>query len=272
MESLLNNESTIRLTAFFSIFLLFAVLETIFGSRSRHYSRIPRWKTNLSLVVINSLTLKLVLPFSAIFVASWAKENEIGLLNMLSLGLLAKSVIACIALDFFIWLQHLIMHKVPILWRLHQVHHFDLELDVSSGLRFHPLEIILSMLFKFVVILLIGAPVVAVLIFEILLNGFAMFNHANLSIPKIVERPLRWFFVTPDMHVIHHSIIRQETDSNYGFNLSFWDRLFNTYTKKSSQDPSNLTLGTLYMRDNRICFGLNSLLKAPFYNIKQNDS
>lgn len=272
MEALLSNEPTIRLTAFLGLFCLFALLETLFTSRSRRYARKQRWPTNLSLVLINAATLKLLLPFTAIFVATWAEERQIGILHNLSLSIVLQCIIACIALDFFIWLQHLIMHKVPILWRLHQVHHFDLELDVSSGLRFHPLEILLSMLFKFVVIIIFGAPAVAVLIFEVLLNGFAMFNHANLRLNTSIEKPLRWFFVTPDMHVIHHSVIRQETDSNYGFNLSIWDRLFKTYTHKSNQKDPSLILGTGYMRKEHVCFGLKPLLMTPFYNLKQNDS
>ncbi len=272
METLLSNESTIRLTAFFGLYCLFATLETLFTNRSRIYTRKQRWPANLSIVFINAITLKLILPFTAIFVATWAEEQQIGILHNLSLSILAQCIIACIALDFFIWLQHLVMHKIPFLWRLHQVHHFDLELDVSSGLRFHPLEILLSMLFKFVVILMIGAPAAAILIFEVLLNGFAMFNHSNLRINKSIEKTLRWFFVTPDMHVIHHSVIRQETDSNYGFNLSIWDRLFNTYTHKSKQKGPALKLGTGYMRKENICFGIKPLLMAPFYNLKQNDS
>lgn len=272
MDTLLSNELSIRLSAFLGLFVFFALLESLFTGRPRHYARKQRWPTNLALVLINSLTIKLLLPFTALFVATWAENNQIGLLNNFAINAITQCIIACIALDFFIWLQHLVMHKVPSLWRLHQIHHFDLELDVSSGLRFHPLEIVLSMLFKYAVILLIGAPAVAVLIFEMLLNGFAMFNHSNLAIPKPLEKVLRWLFVTPDMHVIHHSIVRKETDSNYGFNLSIWDRLFKTYTRESIQGSKTLTLGTVYMRDKNICFGLKSLLIAPFYNLKQNDS
>lgn len=215
-------------------------LESVVPARVRVLPRLSRWRTNLSLSALGSLVGILMTPVLAVSVAVLASANGWGLFNVIALDPWVEGVLAIIFLDFTIWAQHVAFHYVPWLWRLHRVHHTDRDLDATSGVRFHPVEIAISLLWKAVVILALGPSVLAVIIFEIVLNATAIFTHSNIALPKRLDRTLRRVFVTPDMHRIHHSVRRPETNSNYGFNLSIWDHLFRTYRTDAQGD---LTLG-----------------------------
>jgi len=256
-------EITTRLFFFFGIFAIMAYWERKRPRRPLHHSTTGRWINNLGLVVINSVTLKLVFPIAAVGLALHAEQQGWGLLNIYSLPAPLAILLAVIALDFCIYLQHVLFHSVPLLWRLHMVHHADLDYDLTTGLRFHPIEIILSMLIKFAAILVIGPSALAVIMFEIILNACAMFNHSNVKLPRIVDQSLRLILVTPDMHRVHHSTIKQETNSNYGFSLSIWDRLFGTYRPQPSLGHDNMQIGLEQFRDpNKL--NLAWLLALPF--------
>jgi len=246
------SEAAVRLAAFAAIFAAMALLELAIPRRELSAPKGRRWLTNLSIVAIDSLLVRLMgalaVPLVAVAAALWAETQRIGLFNVLSWPDWFEIVIALIVLDFAIWLQHLASHKVPVLWRLHRMHHADLDVDVTTALRFHPIEIALSMLWKIVWVLLLGASALAVLLFEVILNGCAMFNHANVELPQRVDRILRLFLVTPDMHRVHHSVRYREHDSNYGFNLSLWDRLFSTYTPQPESGHRDMQVGLAYYR------------------------
>lgn len=238
----MSEEAMIRLSMFIGVLAVMAAWEWLMPCRKliQGYSR---WPANLGIVLLNSLMVRLLIPAGAAGAALWASEQGWGLFNMVELPYWATLLFAVILLDLVIYLQHLVVHAVPLLWRLHMVHHADRDIDVTTGLRFHPIEILLSMLIKIAVVILIGAPVVAVVAFEVILNGMAMFNHSNVKLPKWLDQTIRTLFVTPDMHRVHHSVIRHETNSNYGFNLSIWDRLFGTYTAQPERGHIDMTIG-----------------------------
>lgn len=242
METILPSEAW-RVAAFAGVFAVMALAEALLPRRDRVDTRTRRWFTNFSIVVIDALAVRVLFPMTAVGVALWADAAGFGLLNLAGLRGLAAGLIAFVLLDLAIYAQHVVSHKVPVLWRVHRMHHADRDLDASSGLRFHPVEIVLSMAFKLVVVALIGAPALAVFLFEVVLNGMAIFNHANFKIPPRVDAVLRLFVVTPDMHRVHHSIIRRETDANYGFNLALWDRLFGTYIAQPEKGHTGMTVG-----------------------------
>ncbi|RMH61172.1 MAG: sterol desaturase family protein [Zetaproteobacteria bacterium] len=232
-----------RLGVFTGMLLLMGLWESL---RPFRPSRIPRWRHwlgNLSLLACDAVLLRLLFPGGAVLGAWWAARQGFGLLHWLQVPEPWAGFVALIALDGLIYAQHVAFHRIPWLWRLHMVHHADQALDVTSGLRFHPLEIVLSMAFKLAVIALLGAPPWAVLLFEIVLNGMAMFNHANVCLPRRIEPIVRALFVTPEMHRIHHSIAARETNSNYGFNLSLWDRLFGTYVAAPAVGHRGVRIG-----------------------------
>ncbi len=241
------DETTLRLTAFLSVFVTMAVLERVLPKRELRAAVAKRWLTNVSITAIASVLVRamahLSVPLAAVAAALYASSHNIGLFNLISLPTWLEVVLAIIVLDFAVWLQHLMSHKWTPLWRLHQMHHSDVDIDVTTAIRFHPLEIALSMLWKIVWVLALGAPALAVLLFEVVLNGCAMFNHANLALPGWLDRTLRMVIVTPDMHRVHHSIIRREHDSNYGFNLSIWDRLFGTYCAQPEGGHKKMVIG-----------------------------
>ncbi|MCV9962584.1 sterol desaturase family protein [Pararhizobium sp. BT-229] len=247
MEIFGIGEPVWRGAAFAAIFLSLAVVELLHPRLQRpelvRTLKARRWFTNLSILVLSSLLLRIAFPAAATGVALWTETNGYGLLPMAGLPPVASGVLAFVILDFAIWLEHVVFHKVPLLWRIHRVHHADTGLDLTTGLRFHPLEILVSMLWKSAVILLLGAPAVSVLIFEIVLNGAAMFNHANIRLSRRADQILRRLIVTPDMHSVHHSSEPKETDANYGFNLSIWDRLFSTYLARSKHPPEDVRIG-----------------------------
>lgn len=244
---IVENEALIRGIAFFGLFVLFAGIEALIPRRERTQPRSTRWFTNLSIIVIDRFTvwlMALILPVLAVGAALDAQAQGWGLLNMVAMPYYWVTVlIAALILDLAIWFQHLVFHKVPVLWRLHRVHHADRDFDVTTALRFHPIEIAASMLIKIGVVYALGAPALAVILFEIILNGSAMFNHANMKLPLWLDRLVRLVFVTPDMHRVHHSVHRHEHDSNYGFALSIWDRIFRTYTPQPEGGHEGMTVG-----------------------------
>ena len=260
----LTNEATIRLAAFFGVFAVMAAWEVAAPRRVRLHTRLARWSANLGLVVFNTVLLRLLFPFAGVAFAALAAQRGWGLLNNLDLPGWLALVLAVVAMDFAIWLQHVMVHAVPVLWRLHQVHHADPDYDVTTGARFHPVEIILSMLIKFAVIAVIGVPAAAVLVFEVLLNATAMFNHGNVKLPAGIDAPLRLLLVTPDMHRVHHSTDNAEANSNFGFNLSVWDRLFGTYRAQARLPQERMEIGVSGLTGDARCVSFTGMLAIPF--------
>jgi len=261
----MSHEGAVRIGVFAGVLLCMILLEAAMPRRKRALSRRARWQANLGIVVVDTLVARLLIPLPPVAAAVWAAENGIGLFNILEMPALAVTAGGILFLDFAIYVQHVVFHKVPVLWRLHRMHHADTDFDVTTGIRFHPIEIILSLLIKIALILALGIPAVAVIVFEVLLNASAMFNHANLRLPLWLDRALRTLIVTPDMHRVHHSWHWQETDSNYGFCLSVWDRLFRTYTPQPRDGHDGMTIGLHDFRtaENRGLFGI---LMIPFRN------
>lgn len=242
-EFVSSNESTIRATVFVVLFCIFALSEWLRPRRPLTAKKTTRWFTNWTIVVLDSVFVRLLFPLVAVGTALWASKNGYGILNLLNVPFLPAAIISFFILDFAIWFSHLASHKIPIIWRVHRMHHSDVDIDVSTALRFHPIEIAISMLFKMAVVALLGAPAISVILFEIVLNGGAMFNHSNTRLPLWLDRYIRWFFVTPDMHRVHHSTETNETDSNYGFNFSFWDRMFGTYIDQPKLGHDDMVIG-----------------------------
>jgi len=263
-EFILENEITIRLSFFFGVFAIMTLWEIIAPRRALTISKTIRWINNLGLVFLNALVLRLLFPAAAVGVAAFAETHTWGLLNYYEIPGLLAIVIAVIAMDFVIYLQHVMVHAVPLLWRIHRVHHADIDYDVTTGARFHTIEIILSMLIKFATIVVLGAPVIAVVIFEVLLNALAMFNHGNVGLPKSLDSALRWFIVTPDMHRIHHSVEDDETNSNFGFNLTWWDRVFGTYREQPRGGQLGFTIGIHHYQDIKQTNWITGMMMLPF--------
>jgi sterol desaturase/sphingolipid hydroxylase (fatty acid hydroxylase superfamily) len=261
---LMTYEVPIRLGFFFGIFLIMAAWEMAAPRRVLLHSKWVRWGNNLGLVFLNSFILRVLVPTAAVGMALFASEQGWGLFNYFEAPFWLAVLASVLILDFFIWLQHVMVHAIPLLWRLHRVHHADLDFDVTTGARFHTLEILLSMAIKFAVILLLGPPVVAVVIFEVLLNATSMFNHSNVRMPLGLDRVLRWFVVTPDMHRVHHSTEDDETNSNFGFNLPWWDRLFGTYRDQPRKGHEGMEIGIRSFREDKWCSWLPGMLTIPF--------
>jgi len=260
----LEREAFVRLGVFAAVFVTMLVWELIAPRRSLSVSKALRWTSNLGLLVLNSIVLRLMFPAAAVGIAYSVAQREWGLFNLVDWPLWFEIFTAVLLLDFAIYLQHRLMHQLPVLWRLHRVHHADLDFDMTTGSRFHTIEIIVSMLFKWGVILLLGPALIAVLIFEVLLNGMAIFNHANVSLPGAIERIVRTLLVTPDMHRVHHSTLVQETNSNYGFNLSIWDRIFKTYIDQPEKGHDAMSIGLAEFRDAKQVDQLPGMLGLPF--------
>ncbi len=263
MRALLSYEPMVRLAAFGAVFIVMAGWELIRPRRKQSIRRRWRWPNNLGVVVVDSLLVRIVFPIGAVGLALLAEARGFGFFNVVNLPAWVGVVLSVVILDFAIYLQHVLFHAVPGLWRLHRMHHADLEIDVTTGLRFHPIEILLSILIKFSVVAVLGAPALSVLIFEVLLNATSMFNHSNVRIPFGIDRVLRWFVVTPDMHRVHHSILTRETNSNFGFNLPWWDRLLGTYRAQPEAGHEGMTIGIEQFRDTRE-LGLDKMLLQPF--------
>ncbi len=264
-ESLLASEAGVRLGFFLGVLVLMMALEAAFPRRVRSVSRGRRWPGNLGIVVLDSLIVRALVPMAAVGVAMIAEAEGWGLFHALDVPLIWAALLSVLALDLVIYLQHVMFHAVPALWRLHRMHHADLDIDVTTGARFHPIEILLSMGIKMAVVAALGAPAVGVVVFEVLLNATSMFNHANLKLPRRLDRVLRWLVVTPDMHRVHHSAIRRETDSNFGFNLPWWDRLLGTYRDQPEKGHDGMTIGLSIFRDPGAS-RLDRLLIQPFLN------
>jgi sterol desaturase/sphingolipid hydroxylase (fatty acid hydroxylase superfamily) len=248
------SEPVLRLSVFASVFIAMALLELALPKRNLSAPKSRRWFTNLAIVGLDSLLVRLMdwlprligsvlIPLAAVATAMWAEKRGIGLFNWLALPAWLEIVAAVIIFDFAIWLQHVASHKIPAIWDFHQVHHADVDIDVTTAIRFHPVEIGLSMLYKMVWVVVLGPAPIAVLLFEVILNAGALFSHANVALPSWLDRSLRRVIVTPDMHRVHHSIIRREHSSNFGFNLSIWDRLFGTYIDQPDKGHDGMTIG-----------------------------
>jgi sterol desaturase/sphingolipid hydroxylase (fatty acid hydroxylase superfamily) len=248
-SSLLHFEPAIRIAAFAGVFLLMALWELVAPRRRLAIARLRRWPGNLGIAVLDTLIVRAFFPVAAVGVAVLGEEGDWGLLPGLGVSCWLAVGIAIVALDLAIYLQHVLFHAVPALWRLHRMHHADLDVDVSTGNRFHPIEILLSMVWKLAIVIALGAPVLAVLGFEVLLNATSMFNHGNVRFPERLDRWLRWLVVTPDMHRVHHSIVPAETNSNFGFNLPWWDRLLGTYRSAPATGQEGMTIGLEQFRD-----------------------
>ena len=256
-------EPTIRLAAFAAVFVLIAGWELMGPRRKQSVGRTWRWPNNLGVVVVDTLLVRILFPTAAVGFALVAEARSFGLFNVVAFPWWIGVVLSVVILDLAIYLQHVLFHAVPALWRLHRMHHADLDIDVTTGLRFHPIEIVLSILIKFAIIAVLGPPAIAVLIFEVLLNATSMFNHSNVRIPEGIDRVLRWFVVTPDMHRIHHSILSRETNSNFGFNLPWWDHLLGTYRAQPEAGHEGMTIGIEQFRDSRE-LRLDRMLLQPF--------
>jgi len=249
MDLLLTHEPALRLGAFLGVLGAMMIWEVAAPRRAARLARLARWPSNLGIAALNTGVIRFLCPITALGMALLASERGWGLLNLTPMPAWQAIPLAFLLLDLAIYLQHRLFHAVPVLWRLHRMHHADLEFDVSTGLRFHPVEIVLSMLIKMAVIGLVGAPAAAVVIFEIALNASSMFNHANVRIAPRRDAWLRRLVVTPDMHRVHHSILPDETDSNFGFNLPWWDRLLGTYRPQPRAGHDGIVIGIPDFRD-----------------------
>jgi len=257
-------EPAVRILAFAGVLAIMVIWEFLAPRRPRTLARLRRWPANLSIVVLNTFIVRLTFPAAALGVALAVEAQGWGLLHGIGMPAWVAILAGIVLLDLVIYLQHLLFHAVPVLWRLHRMHHADLDLDVTTGARFHPVEIVLSLLIKFATIAALGIPPAAVVLFEVLLNATSMFNHSNVRIAPVLEPVLRSLLVTPDMHRVHHSVERDETNSNFGFNLSLWDRLFGTYRAQPRAGHQAMTIGIPDFRDTAECSSLLSMLAIPF--------
>lgn len=262
---ILAQEPAIRLSFFAGVLLVMAAWEQLAPRRRLTAARARRWLSHFGLSLVNTLVLRVFLPGTAVFAALFAERHGWGLFNLQALPYWVSVPACVVALDLVIYLQHVLFHAVPGLWRLHRVHHADLDFDVTTGIRFHPLEILLSMLIKYAAVIVLGAPALAVLIFEILLNATSLFNHGNVRLPPGLDRALRWLVVTPDMHRVHHSVTPHETNSNFGFNLPWWDRLLGTYRAQPAAGHERMRIGIEGWRDENRLEGLVGILALPLY-------
>jgi len=263
MLQLSYTPETIRLTVFAGLFALLALAEVIWPRRSLTVTKSRRWVANIGIIVADALVVRLLFPVLPMTLAATAQAKGWGLFNLLGIAGWIELLTGLLILDLVIYLQHRLFHRLPLLWQLHRMHHTDLDLDVSSGTRFHPFEIALSLLIKMVVVLLFGIAPLTVLLFEILLNATSMFNHANLAIPPAIDRWLRLILITPDLHRVHHSVIPRETDSNFGFSQPWWDRLLGTYRDQPSEGHARMTIGLREYR-NQNELSIWRLLRIPF--------
>lgn len=263
-EIVMAYEKEIRMGFFFGMLVIVAIWELAAPRRALTVSKTVRWVNNLGLVFFNSFIVRLVFPVAAIGVAATAQQNGWGLLNIVDMPVWLAAIIAIVVMDLVIYIQHVMVHAIPLLWRLHRVHHADPDYDVTTGARFHTLEIILSMGIKFCTIVLLGPPVFAVIIFEVILNATAMFNHGNIRLPKRVDQVLRLILVTPDMHRVHHSIEDDETNSNFGFSLPWWDRLFGTYRDQPRAGHQGMKIGIRSYNATKDVSWITGMLTLPF--------
>ena len=246
------SDTILRLTFFLSILIILIMAEILLPKKKRIHNRKDRWITNGLITLINTASVNIVhiaIPLIAIVAAIDVSNGKMGLFNIINFPIWIEIILTVIILDFIIWGQHLLSHKIPFVWRFHRMHHTDRDLDVTTAVRFHPFEIIFSMFIKITSIYILGASAIAVIIFEIMLNGMAMFNHANLRIPLRIENILRKFIVTPDLHRIHHSIYIDEHNKNFGFSLSIWDKIFKCYLDQPRDGHKDMKLGLKWQND-----------------------
>ncbi|KXK30641.1 MAG: hypothetical protein UZ01_01310 [Candidatus Brocadia sinica] len=263
-EFVMKHEVAIRLVFFFGILLIMALWEFVAPRRKLTVSKTLRWINNLGIVFLDSFLVRIISPAAAVGMAAFAHERGWGLFNYFHVSYSLAVALSVIVMDFVIYLQHVMFHAIPIFWRIHRMHHADLDFDVTTGIRFHPFEIILSMVIKFGVVVVIGTPVLGVVIFEVLLNATSMFNHGNVRILRGLDRVLRWIVVTPEMHRVHHSVVYYETNSNFGFNLPLWDRFLGTYRDQPSMGHEGMTIGLWNFRNTKHCAILPGMLAIPF--------
>lgn len=257
-------DASLRLSLFFIILLAMLLLESCFPARKSKLTKRVRWLGNFSLLIISSVVARLLVPIGVTGIALYATSQDIGIFNNVNLPNWLVITLSVLLLDLMIYWQHRIFHLVPMLWRFHKVHHADSHIDASTGLRFHPIEIVLSILLKGLAVLILGVPAIAVIIFEVALNGFALFNHANIRLPRWLEYPLRTVLITQVLHRIHHSQVVEETNSNYGFSVNWWDRLFGSYKSQAKKPDEDLDIGLKSYPANNKSATLLSLLKMPF--------
>ena len=258
----------VRLACFLAILIGMAIWELYLPRRKLVAGKPWRWTSNLGLVALNGVLARIIIPVTAVAAAMYAGAHEYGLFHILDWPTWLEFLLAIVAFDLAIYFQHVMFHAVPLFWRLHMVHHADLDFDVTTGLRFHTLEILLSSLVKLAVVLVLGPPVIAVVAFEILLNATSMFNHSNVKLPEQIDRLLRWFVVTPDMHRVHHSVIHRETNSNFGFNLPWWDYLLGTYRGQPQEGHERMKIGVEPFTDERQVDRLPGMLLLPFHRVR----
>ncbi|MBR9787631.1 MAG: sterol desaturase family protein [Vibrionaceae bacterium] len=267
-ETVFNDPSWIRLSCFVGVLLLCTLWENTFPRKRLTVSRSFRWVNNLSLVALNSVIVSLVMPIAAFQASIIVTENQWGLFQLLSFPIWLNVLLSIILLDFVIYLQHVIFHRIPILWKLHRMHHADMDIDVTTGARFHPIEILISMVIKIGAVFMLGVSPISIVAFEIILNASAMFNHSNAKLALPTDAWLRKVIVTPDMHRVHHSVIPRETHSNFGFFLSVWDRMFSTYCAQPERGHEHIVIGSLDIRDEQEQ-RLDKLITQPFrYRVK----
>ncbi len=260
---MIAEEPLLRPVLFIGLVALFASVEALRPKRVRLHARVARWIGNIGVLAVGTVVARIILPIVPVGAALWAVENEIGIFTLIPAPAFLEGVVVFLLLDMLIYFQHRIFHHVPMLWRVHRMHHTDLDFDVTTGIRFHPIEILISLSIKVAAVVALGASPLVVLIFEIALNGTSLFNHANLALPAGLDKFLRLFIVTPDMHRVHHSVLEQETNSNFGFNLPWWDYLFRTYRPQPEMGHDGMTIGLPIFRDNR-AISLGQLLLQPF--------
>lgn len=257
-------EMIVRLSCFFGVLIAMALWELFAPRRVLTIDKTPRWLSNLALVVLNTVIARIALPITAVAAALFAESRQWGVLTLVAWPIWVEVILAVLVFDLVIYLQHVMFHAVPLLWRLHMVHHADMDIDVTTGLRFHTLEIVLSALIKLSVVVVLGPPALAVVLFEVLLNATSMFNHSNISLPPWLDRIVRLLVVTPDMHRVHHSVIRRETNSNFGFNLPWWDFLLGTYRDQPEKGHDKMEIGLTQYRDQSQVERLPGMLLLPF--------
>jgi len=267
-ELIVNNEANIRMSFFFSTFIIMALWEIVSPRRPLLIKKSIRWLNNIALLIVNIIVVRLIFPTATIGMVIFVNEQGWGLFHYFNMPFWITTIASIIILDFVVYLQHVLVHAVPLFWRLHRLHHTDQDYDVTTGTRFHPIEIFLSMFVKFGVIIILGPSILAVIIFEIVLNVMAMFNHSNVNIPLKLDAIIRLFFVTPDMHRVHHSVEVDETNCNYGFSLSLWDRIFGTYLAQPKAGHINMTIGLRGFEDKKVSTYLPALLLQPLINKK----
>lgn len=265
---MLDNENLIRTGTFITMVCVMLLLEALFPRKTRTQPRQGRWLTNLGIVVLDSIALRLLVPLLAIEVADQMAARHWGLFNQLDWPMWLEIIICVLLLDMLIYWQHVLSHRIPILWKFHQVHHADRDIDATTGVRFHPVEIVLSMIYKIFWVVVLGPAAMAVFLFEVILNACAVFNHANLSLPRPLDAVLRVFIVTPDMHRVHHSVIPDETNSNYGFNISLWDRIFRSYKPQPDAGHDAMTIGLTQYQDSKPS-SLLWCLQLPFVKVRR---